>query len=386
MRNPRIAKVSVALSCAFALLLVLNGVPATARADEALELVSQDGIELVANSDAEEVLPQAEGDANQQAVLNDEDDIAVETQSSATNTVFYYAQEMRLGSTIEREFDYDIDSKWEAYYYKFKTSSRRARYQVSLDSLSGRKMYFEVRTANNDEWRGSGGSYASNYCYTSARGYCYKDDADYNAWYYIKVTHYEANRYDRFRLTVTELPDIAAFTISNIKNKAYTGKEITQNPVVKYGSTTLVKGRDYTLSYSNNTYVGEATVIITGTGTYAGTVRKAFKIVKAKNPIKAKAKKATIKVKRSKIRSSYYSYTIENNNIKVSSAKGSVSYKNVSKQKAAKKFEVNSYSGKVTVPNTTKKGTYTMRIRVTAEGEYGYKQGSKTVTYKIVVK
>ena len=39
---------------------------------------------------------------------------------------------------------------------------------------------------------------------------------------------------------------------------------------VKNGSTTLVNGTDYSVSYSNNTNIGTATVTITGKGTYSG--------------------------------------------------------------------------------------------------------------------
>ena len=42
--------------------------------------------------------------------------------------------------------------------------------------------------------------------------------------------------------------------------------------------TTLTKGTDYTVTYSSNTNVGKATVKITGTGNYKGTVKKTFKI------------------------------------------------------------------------------------------------------------
>ncbi|MBQ0018827.1 MAG: hypothetical protein KBS63_06480 [Clostridiales bacterium] len=52
---------------------------------------------------------------------------------------------------------------------------------------------------------------------------------------------------------------------------------------------TLVKGVDYEISYKNNTKVGKATVTVTGTGNYKGTITKTFKI----NPKKAVVYKAT---------------------------------------------------------------------------------------------
>ena len=59
----------------------------------------------------------------------------------------------------------------------------------------------------------------------------------------------------------------------------YTGGEIKPEPTVKDGSTTLTKGTDYTVSYSNHTNVGTATVTITGKGNYTGTKDKTFSIV-----------------------------------------------------------------------------------------------------------
>ena len=47
---------------------------------------------------------------------------------------------------------------------------------------------------------------------------------------------------------------------------------------VKYGTETLVNGTDYTVSYTNNTKAGTASVTITGKGSYTGTVTKSFTI------------------------------------------------------------------------------------------------------------
>lgn len=49
----------------------------------------------------------------------------------------------------------------------------------------------------------------------------------------------------------------------------------------------LKKGTDYTLTYSNNTKVGKATIKITGKGNYKGTLTKTFVIKPAVNTIKA---------------------------------------------------------------------------------------------------
>ena len=49
-------------------------------------------------------------------------------------------------------------------------------------------------------------------------------------------------------------------------------------PTVVYGQTTLVKDRDYTLSWSNNSSAGTGTVTVTGIGNYAGSATGTFPI------------------------------------------------------------------------------------------------------------
>lgn len=69
-------------------------------------------------------------------------------------------------------------------------------------------------------------------------------------------------------------------TVSEIEAQEYTGNAITPEPIVKDGDVDLVKGKDYELSYSNNTDLGaDATVIITGKGNYAETKQCMFEIV-----------------------------------------------------------------------------------------------------------
>ncbi|MCD8076348.1 MAG: hypothetical protein LUF27_15215 [Lachnospiraceae bacterium] len=51
--------------------------------------------------------------------------------------------------------------------------------------------------------------------------------------------------------------------------------------IVTDGTDTLVEGTDYTVSYSNNIYVGTATVTITGIGNYTGTATATFLIISA---------------------------------------------------------------------------------------------------------
>lgn len=54
----------------------------------------------------------------------------------------------------------------------------------------------------------------------------------------------------------------------------YTGKAIKPVIKVKDGENTLVEGKDYKVSYSDNVNAGTATVKVEGIGAYAGTVEK----------------------------------------------------------------------------------------------------------------
>ena len=62
----------------------------------------------------------------------------------------------------------------------------------------------------------------------------------------------------------------------------YTGVAITPRVVVRDGERLLVEGLDYAVSYENNVVPGEASVLIEGSGDYAGfEARVPFAIVKS---------------------------------------------------------------------------------------------------------
>lgn len=85
-----------------------------------------------------------------------------------------------------------------------------------------------------------------------------------------------------FKLTDAPKLDISTMTINNITDQIYTGKEICPTIRIQNGNTNLVNGEDYTVSYSNNTNIGTATVTITGIGDYTGVITKYFNIVEKK--------------------------------------------------------------------------------------------------------
>ena len=74
-----------------------------------------------------------------------------------------------------------------------------------------------------------------------------------------------------------ERQDLWAYDIADI---TYTGSAVKPNVTVYSGKTLLTLGKDYTVSYKNNTNpTASAEVIIKGKGNYTGSISKVFKIV-----------------------------------------------------------------------------------------------------------
>lgn len=71
-------------------------------------------------------------------------------------------------------------------------------------------------------------------------------------------------------------------SVGNIEGQLYTGLALTPDVTIKDGSYTLVNGKDYEITYSNNIDVTtddtHAVAVITGKGNYSGTVNREFTI------------------------------------------------------------------------------------------------------------
>ena len=109
----------------------------------------------------------------------------------------------------------------------------------------------------------------------------------------VRVEIEEASENGEYTVTVTGLRNfhgtvvkkfkidprsISGAELAGIADKVYTGSAITPLPTVNIGSTTLEEGKDYTVSYENNTNAGIATVTITGKGNYKGSISRSFRI------------------------------------------------------------------------------------------------------------
>lgn len=149
----------------------------------------------------------------------------------------------------------------------------------------------------------------------------------------------------------------------SVSDQTYTGSALTPKPTVKYDSKTLVEGTDYTLSYSNNTNVGTAKIVITGKGNYTGTKTVTFKInASAGKPLSS----ATVSS----------SHMTKNATGKALSPSISVKYGSTT-LRAGTDYAI-TYNGSTSAP--TKAGNYT--VKIVGKGSYS---GEKTVgTFRLV--
>ena len=144
-------------------------------------------------------------------------------------------------------------------------------------------------------------------------------------------------------LTVVNNSKPISDTTVTLSQTSYTYDGTAKKPTVtvKDGTKTLTSGTDYTVSYSNNTNVGTATVTVTGAGNYSGTTSKTFTISAKSisgttvtlNPTSfiydGTAKKPTVTVKDgTKTLASGTDYTVSySNNTNVGTAKATVTGK-----------------------------------------------------------
>lgn len=87
---------------------------------------------------------------------------------------------------------------------------------------------------------------------------------------------YTGNLKECFSITPASIQRV---TVSEIEDYVYNGKAAKPLPEVTYNGKKLTKGVDYNVAYENNTNVGEASVIITGTNkNFTGTKTVKFNI------------------------------------------------------------------------------------------------------------
>ena len=173
---------------------------------------------------------------------------------------------------------------------------------------------------------------------------------------------------------------ITSCTVKLSKTKiAFKGSAVKPSVTVYDQNYKMKNGTDYSISIKNNTKVGKASVVITGKGEYAGSATKTFKIVKGANPLIVKSK--TVNVAYSKLRAKNQSVSASKA-FGIAKAQGALTCKKVS---GNAKIKV-SKTGKVIVGRGLAKGSYKIKVKVTASGNSNYKSVTKTVKLTIRVK
>lgn len=144
----------------------------------------------------------------------------------------------------------------------------------------------------------------------------------------------------------------------------------TTSKITKKATYTAMGQRTYTATFANPAFK-----------TQSKTVTNVPKLAKKTNTMKVKSTMRTVKVKALKKKA----LTVAP--LTVTAAKGKVTYKLVSGGALSKKvLKLNTKTGKVTVKKKAKKGTYKIRVKVTAAGTTVYKALSKTVYVTVRVK
>ena len=112
---------------------------------------------------------------------------------------------------------------------------------------------------------------------------------------YDDVDHYGNGIIDLKNL----IESISDCNVEVMTNKyVYSGKARMPSLKVVHNGRTLIRDRDYTVSYHNNTNVGTATAVVEGKGIYIGRKTVSFTIIpKGTTITKIKAKKKSLKVR-----------------------------------------------------------------------------------------
>ncbi|MCF0146753.1 MAG: hypothetical protein HUJ73_09245, partial [Eubacterium sp.] len=117
-------------------------------------------------------------------------------------------------------------------------------------------------------------------CLIELKNNGYREEQDGVVCYSSSATQHTF-QLDKNTELITEKTEITNLSLP-VSSFTYTGSAIIPDVVVKAGDTVLRPDKDYSVSCSNNTNVGTASVTVSGRGKYAGMLKAAFTIRKAK--------------------------------------------------------------------------------------------------------
>ena len=190
----------------------------------------------------------------------------------------------------------------------------------------------------------------------------------------------DLRREELTRMSDGNLINIAGCKVALIPLKyIYNGKVQVPSVIVRDGFTTLKAGEDYVVT-GRSVNAGEAFAVVSGIGKYSGRVEVPFTIDRGYNSItKVTASK---KIRYAKLRRKTQTFRIAAT--VRGGAKKTFALKSVPKK--AKRYIRVSSAGKVTVKKRLPRGTYKIRVRITAGATANYNKAAVTKTVKIVVK
>ena len=177
--------------------------------------------------------------------------------------------------------------------------------------------------------------------------------------------------YGQMRMSWPAVKNADCYRVRKYKDKGMTQVESEEYvDALKYTDTSYDKNRvqyysvtSYLQTVSGAIFNGETSVV-----------------VKMGNPLTVSGK--TLKVKAKKLKKKKTTFA-RSKALSVSKAKGNVTYTKLS---GNKKIIINKKTGKVTLKKGLKKGTYKVKVKVTASGDSSYKALANTVTFKVKVR
>ncbi len=192
------------------------------------------------------------------------------------NDVYAQANHAKLGQTMYGSLQKNDDNDW----YKFTVSkSSYFNFVFSHSRIKDDGSSFWKTTIYNAQNMNE----VDTYSFSGDKNYSYNRIWLPAGVYYMKVykdVFYTSLPYN-FRFSVYTLPVSISRTKITTGSSVYTGGYVRPTVKVKYGSTTLTNGKDYTVSYSRASKAGSTvTIKISGKGKYTGTVTRKVKIVR----------------------------------------------------------------------------------------------------------
>lgn len=214
-------------------------------------------------------------------------------ESKGTETFTYsVANENKFSATVPTNAGNYTVKVVVAETENYQAGEATANFTISKAELSNASVSLAGWTygdaANTPVLRGNQGDGTVNYFYANAEAPSleYTTDVPTNAGNYsVKAVIAETANYQGKEVTNTfsiAKANLSGVTIANIADQTYTGKAVEPAVTVTFNGET-VDAAEYTVGYSNNTNVGEATVTLTATGvnfTAGTTATKTFQIVR----------------------------------------------------------------------------------------------------------